>query len=74
MQIVSNDKAIRKNTVQVLKDFNSQMPATQARKREQIVSMTPAFKKAFDLMADDTVELSTDNESLKQKALTMKKK
>ena len=29
--------------------------------------MMPAIKKAFDLMGDDTVELSTENESLKNK-------
>ena len=29
--------------------------------------MMPAVKKAFDLMGDDIVELSTENESLKNK-------
>ena len=27
----------------------------------------PAIKKAFDLMGDDTLELSTENETLKNK-------
>ena len=31
-QIVSNDKSVRVNTVQVLKEFNSQSLATQAKK------------------------------------------
>ena len=29
--------------------------------------MMPAFKKAFDLMRDDIVELSTENDALKKK-------
>ena len=29
--------------------------------------MMPAIKKAFDLMADDIIEISTENESLKNK-------
>ena len=67
MQIVSNDKTVRNNTVQDLKEFNSQSLATQAKKGEQLVSMMPAIKKAFDLMADDIVDLSTENDALKSK-------
>ena len=33
---------------------------------QQLVSMMPAFEKAFDLLGDDIVELSTVNESLKK--------
>ena len=32
---------------------------------EQLVSMMPAIKKAFNLMGEDIVELSVENESLK---------
>ena len=38
---------------------------TQAKKREQLVSMMPAIKRAFNLMGDDIVELSVVNEPLK---------
>ena len=34
MQIISNDKTVRGNTVQVLEDFNSQSLATQAKNGE----------------------------------------
>ena len=64
LKIISNDQAIGTNTVQDIKDFNSQYSAKQAKKREQKVSMLPANKKAFHLMADDRVELSTINKSL----------
>ena len=67
MQFSSNDRTVKSNTEQDLKDFNSQSLATQAKKRSQLVSMMPAIKKAFDLMGDDIVELSTENESLKDK-------
>ena len=67
MQIISNDKSVRNDTVQDLKEFNSQSLATQAKKVEQLVSMMPAFKKAFNLLGDDVVELSTEKDALKNK-------
>ena len=67
MQIISNDKTVRKNTIQSLQDFNSQSLTTQAKRREQLVPMTPAIEKAFDLMGDDIVNLSTENDALKNK-------
>ena len=66
MQIISNDKILGINTVQDIKDFNSQSLAKQAKKGEQLVSVMPAIKKSFDLMGDDIAELSTENESLKK--------
>ena len=65
MQLSSNDKTVRDDTVQDLKDFNSQSLTTQAKKGEQLVSMMPAIKKAFDSMGDDIVDLSTESETLK---------
>ena len=65
MQIISNDKSIRNDTVQDLKEFNSQYLASQAKKCEQLVSMMPPIKKAFNLLGDDIVELSTENDALK---------
>ena len=56
MQIISNDKTVRNDTIRDLKDFNSQSLSTRARKGEQLVSMMPAIKKAFDLMGDDIVD------------------
>ena len=53
MQVISNDKTVRSDTVQDLKDFNSQSLATRAWKGEQFVSMMLVLKKAFDLMGDD---------------------
>ena len=67
MQIISKDQTVRTSTVQDLKDFYSQSLATQPKKGEQLVSMMPAIKKAFDLMGDDIVELSTQNDALKSK-------
>ena len=45
MQIVSIHKAVKSDTVQDLKEFNSQSSATQAKKGEQLVSMMPAIEK-----------------------------
>ena len=67
MQIMSNDKTVRNDTIQDLKDFNSQSLSTQAKKGEQLVSMLPAIKKAFDLLGDDIVDSSTVNVALKNK-------
>ena len=65
IQLISNDKTVRNDTVQDLKEFNKQSLTTQAKKGEQIVSMMPAIKKAFNLMGDDIIELHTENEALK---------
>ena len=67
LQIVSNDKRVRSNTVQDIKGFTSQSLWTQVKKGEQLVSMMPAIKKDFDLMGDDKIELSTKNESSSSK-------
>ena len=67
MQIISTDKTVRNDTIEDLKEINSQSLATQAKKGEQLVSMMPAIKKAFNLLGDDIVELSTENDALKNK-------
>ena len=74
IQTIANDKTVRSDTVQDLKQFNSQSLATQAKKGEQLVSMMPAIKKAFNLMGDDMVELSTENDDLKNKIGSYDKK
>ena len=43
MQIIFNDKIVRSNILQGLKDFNSQSLATQGMKGEQRVPMMPAI-------------------------------
>ena len=67
MQFISNDQTVRDDTIQDLKEFTSQSLTTLAKKGEQLVSTMPAIKKAFNLLGDDIVALSTDNESLKTK-------
>ena len=67
MQIISNDKTVRNDTVQDSKEFNSQSLSTQAKKGKQLVSMMLAIKEAFNLMGDDIVELSSENDALKSK-------
>ena len=67
LQIISNDKTVRNDTVQDLKEFSSQFLAIQAKKGEQLVSMMPAIKKAFNLLGDYIVELSTENDALRNK-------
>ena len=67
MQLISTDQTVRDNTIEDLKDFNSQSLSTRAKKGEQLVSMMPAIKKAFNLLADGIVDLSTENDALKEK-------
>ena len=69
MQITSNDKTVRSNTVQVLKDFDSKTLTTRAWKGKQMVSTMPAIEKSFDSMGDDKVKLSTENEFLENKTV-----
>ena len=56
MQIGFSDQSVRNDTIQDLKDFNQQSLSTQAKKEEQLVSMMPAIKKAFNLLGDDIIE------------------
>ena len=65
MQLISTDQTIRNDTMQDLRDFNEQSLSTQAKKGEQLTSMMPAIKKAFNLLGDDIIELSTENDVLK---------
>ena len=67
MQIGSTNQKVRNNTIEDLKDFNQQSLSTRAKKGEQLVSMMPAIKEAFNLMGNDIVDLSTENVALKQK-------
>ena len=65
MQLGSSDQSVRNDTIQDLKDFNQQSLSTQAKKGEQLVSMMPAIKKAFNLSSDDIIELGVENGALK---------
>ena len=65
MQISSTNQKVKNNTIQDLKDFNQQSLSTRAKKGEQLVSMMPAIEEAFNLMDNDIVELSTENDTLK---------
>ena len=66
MQLISTDQTVRNDTMQDLKDFNQQSLSTQAKKKgEQLTSMMPAIKKAFNVLGDDIIELSTENDVLK---------
>ena len=67
MQIISNDKTVKNDTVNDLKEFNNQSLATQAKKGEQLVSMMHAIKKVFNLLGEDIIDLSTENDALKSK-------
>ena len=67
MQVISTDKTVRNDTIQDLKDINPQSLTTQAEKGEQLVSMMPAIEESFNLLGDDIVELSTENDALKNK-------
>ena len=67
VQIIANDKTVTSDTVHDIKKFNNQSLATRAEKREQLVSMIPANKNAFNLMGDDIVELSTKNDASRNK-------
>ena len=66
MQLISTDQTVRNDTIQDLKDFNQQSLSTQAKKkREQLTSMMPAIKKTFSVLGDDIIELSVENDALK---------
>ena len=65
VQIISLDKTVRNDTRQSLRGFNSQSLTTRAKKKEQLFSLMPAIKQAFNLLDDDILELSAENDALK---------
>ena len=65
MQLISSDQTVRNDTIQDLKEINQQSLSTQAKKGEQLTAMMPAIKKAFNVLGDDLIELSTENDVLK---------
>ena len=65
MQLSSTDQTVRNDSIQDLKEFNQQSLTTQAKKGEQLTAMMPAIKKAFNVLGDDIIELSTENDVLK---------
>ena len=67
MQLFSTDQTVRNDIMQDLNEFNQQSLSTQAKKGEQLTAMIPAIKKAFNLLGDDIVDLSAENETLKNK-------
>ena len=67
MQVISSAKSVRNDTMQDIKEFNNQSLTTETKKGEQLVSLMPAIKKAFNLLGDDIIELSTENGALKNK-------
>ena len=65
IQLISTHQTVRNDTIQDLKDFSQQSLSTQAKKAEQLTSMMPAIKKAFNVLGDDIIELSVENDALK---------
>ena len=65
MQISTSDQTVKNDTIEDLKEFNQQSLTTQAKKGEQLVSMMPALKKTFNLLGDNLIELSVENDALK---------
>ena len=63
--LISTDELVRNDTLQDLKDFNQRSLSTQAQKGEQLTAMMPAIEKAFNVLGDDIIELSTENDLLK---------
>ena len=67
MQLSSIDQTVRNDAIQDLNEFKQQSLSTQGKKGEQLTAMMPAIKKAFTLLGDDIVDLSAENETLKNK-------
>ena len=68
MQIISTDKTVPSDTIEDLKELNSQSLTIQAKKERTACQFDSRNKKkGFNLMGDDIVKLHTENERLKNK-------
>ena len=65
IQLISTDQTVGNDTIQNLKEFNQQSLSTRSKRGEELTSMIPAIKKAFNILGDDIIELSTENDVLK---------
>ena len=70
LQINSNDKISRCDTVQGIKDFSSQSLSTQAKKGKQLDSMMPAVENICGLNGVETKEIFAENKSLKNEIVS----
>ena len=61
------NRFVQSNREPLIKEFNRQSSAAQAKKGKQLVSIMSAFKKVFDFLGDNIVKLSTENEFLETK-------
>ena len=64
IQLISTDQTVRNDTIQGLKEFNQQSLSTRSKRGEELTSMMPAIKKAFNILGDYIIELSTENDVL----------
>ena len=67
MQFIPSDKTVTNKIIQNWKKFNSQSSSTRGKRKQQLVTMMPSIKNAFDTMGDLIVELTAEIESLKKK-------
>ena len=67
IDIVRGDKSIREETKQAMKEYKQQSLQSQAKQGEQLTSMMPAIKRAFELVRDDNYELVVENNVLRDK-------
>ena len=70
--LASND-IIKKKTVQVLKDDQSESIITRAIKGEKFVAMSPVYKKKSITMGDKVLKLSNEKKTLKIKFLLIER-
>ena len=66
-QTIFSEETARSDTKKDLKEVNAQSLTNQAKKGKQLVTMMPANKIAFCLLGYDIVDLSTENDALKNK-------
>ena len=60
IQLASNDKTVREETIQDLKNFESQSSMTQAKTGERLLAFLPAIEKRFITLGDEVMELKTE--------------
>ena len=67
MEIISTDEFVRSDAILDLKEIQLTIFIESSQKRDQLTSMMPDIEEAFDLMGVDIVDLSTENDALKNK-------
>ena len=72
LQLASDDKLRREETLRGLKDYKSTSLLTQPKRGDDLVALLPANKKGIFILGDEIMKLDTENSAKEEEVTTTK--